>query len=227
MVHSFDDMSEVIQKITNMYGNSTSPASQENSAAPAPISQDLENLTYNLSEKHQKKVEFYSTGNALTCVPGRYQRKVRDILIQLIRNSVAHGIEQPQVRTQSGKPEEGRIHLEVREEKNWVRVIYSDDGSGLNYQKIIARAKKLDQEQPGLLQTLIHKNEWNLEKVNDLVFLPGFSTKEEADKDSGRGVGLDVVRKMVNDMKGQISLQTEQGEYCAFIIDLPLTEKAL
>lgn len=225
MIQSFDEMSEVIQKIATMYGGETSTFPTTTQSTGESDSATLETLALTLADRQHKKVQCTLPDSTLECLPGSQRKPARDILIQLIRNSVAHGIELPDERSSAGKPEQASIQLKSQQENGWIRMIYQDDGRGLDYHKIIERAEQMEKDQPGLINSLLNENqtEWDLEKLNDLIFHPGFSTSTQKDKDSGRGVGLDIVKQLVSSLKGHISLHSQQGAYCAFVVDLPLT----
>ena len=136
-------------------------------------------------------------------------------LEHMLRNSVAHGIESPEFRSAAGKSPIGGIRIEVSQEGNEVLLALSDNGSGLNLQRIRAHAQELN-----LIagQSLLTDAE-----IADFIFLPGFTTAEKVSELSGRGVGMDVVRSEVASLGGRIELSTEAGKGTRFRIFLPLT----
>jgi len=138
-----------------------------------------------------------------------------DPLIHVIRNSVDHGIEEPEVRTSCNKPATGRITISARQRGNHVVIEVSDDGAGLSKEKIRIKA---------IQKGLISKNA-NLDdkELFDLIFLPGFSTKDKVTELSGRGVGMDVLRKNIADISGLIELSSEEGKGTTVTIVLPIT----
>ncbi|MBI9108337.1 MAG: chemotaxis protein CheA [Spirochaetales bacterium] len=138
-----------------------------------------------------------------------------DPLIHCVRNSVDHGIEDPEVRREAGKPQQGTVLLKARNEGNMIVIEISDDGKGIDVDSV--RAKAIDRE-------LIHpsKNLSDIEAFN-LIFEPGFSTAKAVTNISGRGVGLDVVRKQIEKLNGTVSVYSEKGSGSAFTIKLPLT----
>ncbi|NLP44481.1 MAG: chemotaxis protein CheA, partial [Peptococcaceae bacterium] len=140
---------------------------------------------------------------------------IGDPLTHIIRNSVDHGIEAPEDRIALGKPEVGTITLDAYHEGNHISIVISDDGAGLDLAKVYNKA---------LAKGLISENEEMSERdIANLIFLPGFSTADEVTDISGRGVGMDVVRKTLNDLGGVVDIRTKQGEGTSFIIRLPLT----
>lgn len=138
-----------------------------------------------------------------------------DPLIHCVRNSVDHGIESPEERTAAGKPENGTILLKARNEGNMIVIEISDDGKGIDIEKV--HKKAID-------NGLIHpsKNLSDIEAFN-LIFEAGFSTAKAVTNISGRGVGLDVVRKQIEKLNGNVSVYSEKGSGSVFTIKLPLT----
>ncbi len=138
-----------------------------------------------------------------------------DPLLHLIRNSVDHGIEPPAVREAAGKPREGTIHLSARQESGHIVITVRDDGAGMNAERI--RQKAIEK---GLISP---DQQYSAEDVYGFVFLPGFSTAEVVSETSGRGVGLDVVKKAIADFNGVIEIRSELGRGTEFILKMPLT----
>jgi chemosensory pili system protein ChpA (sensor histidine kinase/response regulator) len=133
----------------------------------------------------------------------------------LLRNCVAHGIEEPEARLAAGKPATGTITVDLRHEGNDVSVEFRDDGAGLNLPRI--REKALAQ---GLMES---GDELSDEVAANLIFMPGFSTATEVTGLSGRGIGMDVVRAEINALGGRIETSTQAGQGAAFRMVLPLT----
>lgn len=139
-----------------------------------------------------------------------------DPLMHLIRNSIDHGIESPQDRIKKRKPEQGRITLEAKNTGEDVMIIVSDDGKGLDYKEIIKKAKE-----KGLVRK--PESEISEKEAFSYIFLPGFSTKEAVTEFSGRGVGMDVVRKGIEKLGGTISIESTKDEGTTISIRIPLT----
>jgi chemotaxis protein histidine kinase CheA len=142
---------------------------------------------------------------------------IKDPLTHIVRNSVDHGIEAPDQRIAKGKPGEGRLLLRAYHEGGQVNIEISDDGAGLDYEKI--RNKAL---QKGLI-TADQAARMNEREMTNLIFLPGFSTAEKVTNVSGRGVGLDVVRTNVEKIGGTVDLQSTLGQGTAVRMKIPLT----
>jgi two-component system, chemotaxis family, sensor kinase CheA len=143
--------------------------------------------------------------------------EIGDPLVHLIRNSVDHGIESPEVRRAKGKPEEGTVELRAYHSGNYVFIEIEDDGAGINRDKVLAKAIKkgiVSQEQS---LTMTDK------QINELILASGFSTADVISDISGRGVGLDVVKTTIESLGGNISIESTQGVGSVFSIQLPLT----
>ncbi len=140
-----------------------------------------------------------------------------DPIIHLIRNAVDHGVEGPEERRANGKPEKSQVRLEARQEGDHIVLIVADDGKGMNAEKL--RAKALEK---GLISDE-EANTMDERQSLNLVFLPGFSTKDVASDVSGRGVGMDVVKTNIQKLNGSIEIKSFVGKGTTFIISLPLT----
>jgi two-component system chemotaxis sensor kinase CheA len=138
-----------------------------------------------------------------------------DPLTHLVRNAADHGVETPEQRRTAGKPEEGTIHLRARHEGGSVVIEVSDDGHGLNAARI--REKAMER---GLLSA---SEELTLQQIQSFIFHPGFSTVENVSEVSGRGVGMDVVRRNVEALGGAVALASTEGKGTTVSIRLPLT----
>ena len=171
-------------------------------------------LVRDLSNKLGKKVELKLTGEQ-TELDKTVMEKIGDPLVHLVRNALDHGIEAPEVRKAAGKPEAGTLQLNAYHEGGNIVIEISDDGAGLNTQKILAKAREqgIVTDESGLSEQEIH----------DLIFHPGFSTADEVSDVSGRGVGMDVVRKNIRDLSGNVEIYSKTGEGSTITIRLPLT----
>ena len=141
--------------------------------------------------------------------------KIGDPLMHLVRNAMDHGIEPASVREAAGKPVRGRVDLNAYHDSGSIVIEVVDDGGGLNADKIQAKAIEKGVIQPG--QTLSEQ------EVINLIFEPGFSTADQVSNLSGRGVGMDVVRRNIQALRGQVEVKTELGTGSRFVIRLPLT----
>ncbi len=140
---------------------------------------------------------------------------LRDPLTHMIRNAVDHGIERPEVRSARGKPATGTIRLAARHETGEIVFEIADDGAGLDTERILARGRER-----GLITESAHLRP---DEIHALIFEPGFSTSPEVSAISGRGVGMDVVRRNVEGLRGRIRIDSDPGAGTRFTLRLPLT----
>jgi two-component system chemotaxis sensor kinase CheA len=178
------------------------------------VFQKMARLVRDLAHKSGKTVEFISEGEE-TEIDRNMVDVLSDPLVHMIRNAIDHGIEPPEVRAARGKPVTGRIRLSAYHSSGNVVIELQDDGKGLNREKIIEKAITR-----GMIES--DKNLTDNEAFQ-LIFLPGFSTCDQVTEISGRGVGMDVVRKGVEALHGRIDLSSEAGIGCTFFVRLPLT----
>ena len=169
-----------------------------------------------LARKMGKEVEFIIEGADIE-VDRTILDKLGDVLVHLLRNAIDHGIEPPEEREKLGKPRAGRLELIARRERSHVEIIVRDDGRGIDPNKIKAKAIE-----KGLI-TPEQAAEMSDEEAINLIFLPGFSTKDQVTDVSGRGVGMDVVKDVVKSLNGTISVQSEVGKGSTFILKLPVS----
>jgi signal transduction histidine kinase/PAS domain-containing protein len=177
-------------------------------------------LADRISSDHGKKVVVTCRGHDQ--VPDSYRRPVKDVLIQLIRNAVVHGIETPAERQGSGKSPEGhiRINFEIVENGRAFRMTCEDDGRGLTPEKLRKTA---------ITKGIISQNDAQAlsdQEAMMLVFRSGFSTSKEVTRDAGRGVGMDVIAEIAARLGGRISLNSEIGKNMKLSLSFPAEQKA-
>ncbi|WP_426662805.1 chemotaxis protein CheA [Rhodanobacter aciditrophus] len=141
--------------------------------------------------------------------------KIGDPMVHLVRNAIDHGLEMPEQRRAAGKPDTGTLTLDAHHEGGNIIVRISDDGAGLNHERI--RAKAVER---GLVSS---GQQLSDDEIAELIFQPGFSTAAQATDLSGRGVGMDVVRRNVRDLGGSVGVKSVAGKGSVFTIALPLT----
>ncbi|MDB5936596.1 MAG: chemotaxis protein CheA, partial [Massilia sp.] len=174
-------------------------------------------MVRDLAAKLGKKVDFITNGAATELDKGLIERIV-DPLTHLVRNSIDHGIEMPAARVAAGKTETGRLFLSAGHQGGNIVIEVSDDGAGLNRERILAKAA----------QNGIAIGDNNGEHMTDgdvwqLIFAPGFSTAETVTDVSGRGVGMDVVKRNITAMGGSVEIRSAKGFGTTMSISLPLT----
>lgn len=171
-------------------------------------------LVHDLSAKMGKKVELKLSGEH-TELDKTVMEKIGDPLVHLVRNSLDHGLEMPEERLAAGKNETGLLHLNAFHQGGNIVIDIHDDGAGLNEEKILGKAREK--------RLISAEDKLTPEQIHDLIFLPGFSTADVVSDVSGRGVGMDVVRKNISSLGGSIEVKSERGKGSTFTIRLPLT----
>ncbi len=190
--------------------------SQRNvSSAPAPFIEPLKEFTESLARRGGKQARFVGEGLEPGKVPPGYVRLINDALVQFVRNSVVHGIEQPEQRKALGKPERGTLVASFAITANGYELTFRDDGAGINSEKLRATAIKKGRLTPEEAQ------KWDSKQLLTLIFEPDFSTANQVTEDAGRGVGLNLVRDRVQSVKGQIRLGTAANKGTQFKLILP------
>ncbi|HTV95021.1 MAG TPA: chemotaxis protein CheA [Steroidobacteraceae bacterium] len=171
-------------------------------------------LVHDLSRKLEKSVEIKLTGES-TELDKTVLEKISDPLVHLVRNALDHGLETPEQRAAAGKAATGIIELSAFHEGGSIIIEVRDDGAGLNRARILSKARE---------RGLVADNqELTDEQIHSLIFMPGFSTAQQVSDVSGRGVGMDVVRKNINDLGGYVQIFSTEGQGSTVRIRLPLT----
>lgn len=177
--------------------------------------QKMNRIVRDMSRQLKKEIELEILGEN-TEVDKNIIEHLSDPLMHIIRNSMDHGIELPEDRIKKGKPQKGKITLEAKNAGGDVWIVIRDDGKGLDKNKILAKAKE---------RNLINKpeNELTDKEIFSFIFLPGFSTKEKVTEFSGRGVGMDVVMKNIEKIRGSITIDSTVDVGTTINIKIPLT----
>jgi len=171
-------------------------------------------LVRDVAQRLGKQIDLKLTGEQ-TELDKTVLERIGDPLVHLVRNSIDHGIEKPEERVAAGKPAAGTVHLEAFHRGSAIIIEVSDDGRGLDCDRILAKARSR-----GLVGPSETPSE---EAIFELIFLPGFSTAEQTTDLSGRGVGMDVVRRNIKSLGGKIDIRSARGRGSRFSISLPLT----
>jgi two-component system chemotaxis sensor kinase CheA len=161
----------------------------------------------------RKRVRLHIEGERVR-VDTAIGESARDVLTHLVRNAIDHGIETPAARAQQGKDPEGTVTLRAFQNGNQVVIQVGDDGAGLNLSKIRAQARRIGRADADNL---------GVEDLHQLVFAPGFSTADRVTEMSGRGVGMDVVRRRVEDLHGTVEIDSREGLGTTIELRLPLS----
>lgn len=182
----------------------------------ATIFHSFPRMIRDIAKEKNKKIDFVVAGSDTT-VDKKIIEEIKMPLIHIIRNSVSHGIEAPEVRLQNNKEETGKIKLTAKQAENFVIITIEDDGYGINLEKVKSTAVKkgmLSQEEADGMTN---------DQLMKLLFVPGFSTDESVSDISGRGIGLDVVKTKITNLNGELSIDSELNKGCVVTIKLPIS----
>lgn len=172
-----------------------------------------------LAGRHEKKVELIYQGLDLETLTPPLHDVLNSVVNQLIRNALVHGVETPAERKLRGKPEAAHLSLYISDQGDGtVELSFRDDGRGIDPERIresVVRTGRCPAEKAQALSA---------RQLTLMIFEPGFSTRDAADEDAGRGIGLDAVKELVTRMGGRIRIGTTRGEYCHFRVQLPLRQ---
>jgi two-component system chemotaxis sensor kinase CheA len=178
----------------------------------ATVFSRLPRLVRDLSARLGKQIQLRVTGED-TELDKNVLEAIGDSLVHLVRNSIDHGIEMPAARTAAGKPVAGTIQLQAFQEGSSVHFVISDDGKGLDVGRLLQKARSSGEVDAA--------TELSDEQVHQLIFLPGLSTTDQATEVSGRGVGMDVVRRNAEQLGGSVAVHSEPGKGTTIHITLP------
>ncbi|HEY3293819.1 MAG TPA: chemotaxis protein CheA [bacterium] len=176
--------------------------------------QKMARLVRDLARKANKEILFETEGED-TELDRNMVEAIADPLVHMVRNAADHGLETPDDRVKAGKPRQGIIRLRAAHEGGSVLITLTDDGRGLNKQKILAKAIERGIVEPNA--------QLSDSEIHNLIFMPGFSTADKITDVSGRGVGMDVVRTNVEALRGTVEISSKPGEGSVFSVRLPLT----
>lgn len=182
----------------------------------ATIFHSFPRMIRDIAKEKNKKIDFIVAGSDTT-VDKKIIEEIKMPLIHIIRNSVSHGIEEPETRMKNGKKETGRIKLTAKQAENHVIITIEDDGYGINLEKVKATA--IDK---GMLSKEEAESMTD-EQLMRLLFIPGFSTEDSVSEISGRGIGLDVVKTKITNLNGELLIDSELNKGCTVTIKLPVS----
>lgn len=179
--------------------------------------QKMNRIVFDASRKLGKEIEFEMVGEN-TEVDKNIIEHISDPLMHLVRNAVDHGIETPEERAKAGKTEKGKVTLSAKTESGKVWIGVQDNGSGLDREKILQKARR-----QGLLDPTRADSGYSDKEVYQFITLPGFSTNEKVTEFSGRGVGMDVVVSNIQSIGGSLEIESTPGEGSQMTLKIPLT----
>lgn len=200
--------------------DSEDSASEEASEeASTGLERTLADLAARVASSQAKQVELHCSG--LDIIPAAYRRAVKDITIQLVRNAVVHGIEEPGERAKLQKSQVGTLAVEFAQRNDGYELVVQDDGRGLQLERIKEVAVERGLITPAQAAMLDPR------QTMALIFRPGFSTADRVTTDAGRGAGMDLVRILVAELGGRVGLASAGGKFSKFKIWLPANERAV
>lgn len=196
-------------------GSAESSKSMNSMGESEYVTGSLRKLVDRLAERHGKRAEISFTLNGIDRIGGRDRKRMREILVQLVRNSMYHGIETPEERTGAGKSAAGQISVSATENDGTLDIRYRDDGRGLDGAAILRKAVER-----GII-TEDQSSGMSERDAYPLIFRENFSTADGTDLTAGRGVGMALVKNLVAEAGGRITLRSRGGEYLEFDISVP------
>ncbi|XDD51653.1 ATP-binding protein [Leptospira sp. WS92.C1] len=207
----YGEMHGLIQRIRS-FQNKGGDTKSALSALPEAINE----LSLRIASELGKKVRLIATDIDFTGVSGKYAYALRDILVQLTRNAITHGIESPEIRLRSGKEECGTLILSLKPVGDTLCVNFRDDGSSFDFAAI---RKKAFQMNKGLESEI---KSWAAEKLIKLTFEPVFSTAGESTLHAGRGMGMDIIKQRVKKIGGRLKINYSPGQFTEFKFIFPI-----
>ncbi len=216
LTNSLNIVNNLLKKISDIHKHMRMNRSYENKR----YMEAFERLVAEQSRDLRKKIRIDSDNFDINVIPRQDKFLVRDIIVQSLRNSVAHGIELPQEREKAGKEAEGIIEIKTFKTDNTVGIIIRDDGRGLQIDKIkekVIKSGKWSAEEV---------NQWDEKRISMAIFDAGISTSDSANMISGRGVGMDIIKNKVKTKNGTIEINFEKGKFTEFIYSFQIEEDA-
>jgi two-component system, chemotaxis family, sensor kinase CheA len=210
-------MSRVAQRIEDVFHHTRELKNSVMSMRAQPVKtvfQRMTRLVRELAIKTAKKIQLEMQGEN-TEVDKTVIERLSDPITHIIRNSIDHGIETPTARLALGKKEAGTIRLSAEQRGGRIVIEITDDGQGINSERVLKKAREKGLVAPDAVL--------NTDEINNLIFLPGFSTADAISDLSGRGVGMDVVRRNIQELGGRITLEPDPGRGMTIELALPLT----
>lgn len=216
IAESMDNYGEYVQQLSRISGTLQSQMMHLRMVPVQTVFSRFPRLVRDIAKQLDKKIDLVIEGGETEIDKGMID-DLYDPLMHMIRNSMDHGIELPQQRLAGGKPEIGTIKLSAYQEGDSIFIEISDDGRGIDTEKIKEKAVNKGFVSSEQAQTMSKR------EILSLIFAPGFSTAEQVSNLSGRGVGMDVVRKKIEELGGSVSISTDLGKGTTMRVQLPLT----
>ncbi|MFO1471130.1 MAG: Hpt domain-containing protein [Turneriella sp.] len=210
MIETLREVKSLIQRITQFQATFSGEKKNVDLLVRA-VDSNVQKLATELGKKTDLNFDQFNPEH----IPAAHRKLMKDILIQLTRNSMSHGIEAPADRKAAGKDETGKIILTTRKTGSGTEVLFRDDGRGLQIDKL--RKKAIESGK----YTADEVAKWDAGRVAGVIFIPGISTADQTTMNAGRGIGMDIIQEKINSIGGKVELGFESGKYCEFRIFLP------
>ncbi|MBN1407542.1 MAG: hypothetical protein JW956_07130, partial [Calditrichaceae bacterium] len=214
---TYDELKELIDHIGKIHDQFRPKRSHEHQL----LLNTLDRLVKSLNEECQKDVKFDYKNLEGSTIPFQRRLLIRDILVQLIRNSMYHGIESKDERKALKKPEKARITVSGYAEDNAYIIHYEDDGRGLDTKKLLDKARESG------IWPKKEIDSWNDDQICETIFHAGISTAEKVSITAGRGIGMNIIKKKLDKIGGEISVLTEPNQSTRFEILIPLAQEVV
>jgi chemotaxis protein histidine kinase CheA len=212
---TYDELKELIDHIGKIHDQFRPKRSHEHQL----LLNTLDRLVKSLNTECDKEVKFDHSKLEGSSIPFQRRLLIRDILVQLIRNSMYHGIESKDERNRLKKPVHGKIKVSGNAQDNAYIIQYEDDGKGLELKKLEEKARKSG------LWSKIEIDSWTKEKLYETIFAPGISTASKVNITAGRGMGMSIIKTKLDKIGGEIIVETEPNAYTRFEILIPLAQE--
>ena len=177
------------------------------------------NLLENLGREYGRSFRFDYKEFDISLIPEGKLLLIKDIMIQLFRNAAIHSYQSPEERKKLGKPAEITMSLATKKENGNLKIVFEDDGRGLQYEKIKQKAIETKKITPEEIEKM------DKTRIGELIFHSGITTAGKADLTAGRGVGMNVIKSKLEEAQGKIEIESEEGKFCRFKITLPLNRE--
>lgn len=214
-----EQLLNVLGKLQALFGRlsglSQTLAGADKAASGPNLEAFFNDFVGDIARRNHKKVVLHTEGLELLNSSHPQFALLKDVMIQLLRNAVVHGVEAPAEREARGKSAQGHIRLALRPAGNSYEIRIEDDGKGIDFEAIRRRAVERGLADAAALRT------WSDKEVLGLIFRPGFSTLDSANEDGGRGVGMDIIKENIQKINGKLAIQTAPHEFTRFAVTFP------
>ena len=221
LILAFDEIKDtvkgiagLIDKISEIHQNFRPKRNYESNMFIKSLKNNIELFAGDLN----KKINFNHDRFDISQIPYQHRLSIKDILVQLIRDSIYHRIENPEERLRSNKTEDGNIEISTFVNDNSCIIKYRDDGRGIQLEKLLEMASSQSKFKDSEL------NNWDDSQAAQLIFEPSFTTLKKATNLGGRGIGLDLIKKKLTQYRGTIQVNFETGKFTEFVVTIPVKQ---